>query len=182
MSFRSGFRAARRAGVRTSPINYGSRGGITHVNSKGHTVYGEAPVSTIANRLMKIARKNPMGFSWRHDTGKAGTGVMVAEHPKHGHGAVIPISAVGNKRQLKAMISDWVKKTVAHVRADPEMHFGGWIGTDPSTGKRNLYLDMSRRYPKSQEKEAVEAGVRNNQIAVWSLDRHQEIATGGTGT
>ena len=56
-----------------------------------------------------------------------------------------------------------------------EPTMGGWS----DSGK--LHLDVSRNFPSSRREQAIAAGRRQNQIAVFDLDTFTEIPTGGSG-
>jgi hypothetical protein len=122
--------------------------------------------------LVEQIQKNPGGFSWRPDTGNATTGVMVAEHPDAELGAAFKPES---KEHLIRELKSYVRRAASKVASDPDFHFGGW------ESKGVIYLDVSKRYPKERESDAHAAGRQNNQIAVFSLDRREEIQTGGTG-
>jgi hypothetical protein len=129
----------------------------------------------VARELTKQMSANPHGFSWRHDKGNPTTGIMVAEHSRAGHAAIIDLGAMRSEAELHEAVHEWVKKVLPNIHSDVEKHLGGW------SHEGKFYLDLAHRWPKEKEKEAVEAGKANNQKAIWHIDRGEEIQTGGTG-
>jgi hypothetical protein len=158
----------------------GPRGGKFYITSGGSKVYGDPPEGggDLASQIIEIAKANPYGFSWRPDTKSAASGIMVSAHPNRDLGKEIAAKDVTKMSELRGIVTDWLAKVAPYVMKNPELHFGGWIDTDKT---KNFYLDVSRRYPKEEREKAIAKGTKNNQIAVWDIDKMDSIGTGGTG-
>jgi hypothetical protein len=59
--------------------------------------------------------------------------------------------------------------------SEPGMHIGGWYDTE----SQNIFLDLSQVF--DNEAEAIQAGRDRDQIAIFDLNKGEEISTGGTG-
>lgn len=164
----------------------GPRGGKFYVTSGGSKIYGDPPEGgdgggskgDLASQIIEVAKANPYGFSWRPDTKSAASGIMVSAHPNRDLGKEIAAKDVEKMSELRSIVKDWLAKVAPYVMKDPELHFGGWIDTDKT---KNFYLDVSRRYPKEERDKAIAKGTKNNQIAVWDIDKMDQIKTGGNG-
>ena len=142
--------------------------------------------SGTTEKIEHVAAENPWGFSFRpnaapqtHDAeGKVTSGYMVALHHDQGFSHVIDPAALKSKKEFREAIRAWVKTAAPKIASNPELHFGGWI--DSNTGK--LYLDISERVDtKHGEEHAKRLGRERDQLAIWHVDKSEEIRTGGTG-
>lgn len=95
------------------------------------------------------------------------TGYMVSIP---GHTQIVDAHAFNDK-----LISQYADRNAEALR-HPDAHIGKWQDTE--SGK--IYLDVSHNI-KSKIR-AISAGKKNNQIAIWDLNRGKEIRTGGDGT
>lgn len=142
--------------------------GVSGNHARGVDSVGKPSVSA---RVLDVIRSNPNGFSVTPDGQVPNKGYMVAIQ---GRSAVLSGAALRGKA-AGDIIDDYARKNSDVLKA-PGAHIGGW--QDKKTGK--VYLDVSRNFGNMRE--AVKAGKKQNQIAIWDVKRRREIRTGGDGT
>ena len=101
------------------------------------------------------------------------SGIMVSFPPSSGHARVIDVTAPRDR--VEAEVRDFVSSQRDFVTSHADRYIGGWV----DAGK--LHLDVSQNFPSSRREQAIAAGRRRNQIAVFDLDTFTDIPTGGTG-
>jgi hypothetical protein len=122
----------------------------------------------IANILQKISQ-NPDGFTLDPASGEQPPdGIMVSEYKNDSVRSVkIRVSDIGNASGADAF-ADWYAANVDLLAGDPSKFVGGWKTGD------EFYIDVATRFEPSQAAEALEAGRKAGQLAVFNLATFKE--------
>jgi hypothetical protein len=144
--------------------------------------------SRIAGPLVSRATKQG-GFSYRPGAKAPKTGYMVSLPTTAGLNHVVDIQELAKRdpppteKELREEVRDrvkkWLDKTLPAVQSKPEHYLGGWMQKDDKGTPQALHLDVSQRFDDRDK--ATAAGRERNQLAIWHLDKGEEIPTGGTG-
>lgn len=137
-----------------------------------HNMGPDAAANTAKQMSSDIATSG--GTSIRTSGMTPSSGIMVSYPPGSGHNVVIS-TAGASEAQVQAKIEKFVTAQRSFVTNHADRYIGGWS----DAGK--LHLDVSRNFPSSRREQAIAAGRRQNQIAVFDLDTFTEIPTGGSG-
>lgn len=114
------------------------------------------------------------GMTMRRLTGEVPkTGFVVSEFPQHS--LVLGLDDL-NREPGRVKLKSWLRSK-AKILDQPENFMGSWHDVDGG----NAYMDIVRVFPAGQRAQAIEAGRKANQIAIWDLGESTEIDTGGTG-
>lgn len=127
------------------------------------------------------------GFSYRPGAKAPTSGYMVSLPTSAGVNHVIDVASLAktatSERDVRKAVDDqvhaWIDKTLPGVKDKDEHYLGGWMQKDESGHPVALHLDVSQRF--TDRELALAAGRERNQLAVWHLDKMEEIPTGGTG-
>lgn len=90
-----------------------------------------------------------------------------------------PPTATQLKKEIVGEVHDWLEKTLPAIKDDKDHYLGGWMERHEGGAPVALHLDVSQRFTSKDE--AIKAGKARNQMAIWHLDKSEEISTGGTG-
>lgn len=111
------------------------------------------------------------------------SGYSVAEHPERT--SILPLDSVS-----LAQIERWIEQNADLLYESDgtgrQHAVGAWIAPMVDDGGKPygpdlLWLDVATVYPKDQRARAIDAGITNNQQAIWDFEAGAEIRTGGTG-
>ncbi len=137
-----------------------------------HNMGPDAVANTADKMMSDIASDG--GTSVRTAGTSPSSGIMVSYPPGSGHNVVIDIKRT-SEAKVQAQVEEFVRAQQSFVTSQSDRYLGGW----EDSGK--LHLDVSRNFPSSRREQAISAGRRQNQIAVFDLDTFTEIPTGGSG-
>ncbi len=127
--------------------------------------------TTEGGLLAPEVARSPEGFSVSLAGDAPVAGFMVALGGRHTH--VYPAGDLRSEAKLAADI-DAMLRAERETFARPGMYLGGWV----NGGK--LWLEPSENIASRED--AVRAGQERDQIAIWDVERGEEIGTGGTGS
>jgi len=145
-----------------------------------------------AGSLLQRAEKAG-GYSYRPDDPHPTTGYMVSLPTSAGANHVVDIKEMMSRTppptraearaELKKQIAGFLKANLPKLQSMPKDHYlGGWVerhNGDKDGTPIAMHFDISQRMPDREK--ALQAGRERNQLAVWHLDKQEEISTGGTG-
>lgn len=98
-------------------------------------------------------------------------GFVVSVHPEH----TLTVH-VDELRTNQAKVDKWLKDK-AYILDKPGNFVGAWHNQEDG----HVYFDVVKVFPPEQKAEAISAGSRANQIAIWDIGNNAEIHTGGSG-
>ncbi len=150
-------------GEKSSPDTGGGTGGGT-----GPASSSDDDVST-SQLLAKIAA-NPYGVTLDpYSADQPETGIMVSEF-KNGSNRNLQIkkSDMGTQAAFDAL-KGWIAKNTDAIKGRTDRYIGGWMTADGV-----YHLDISTRFEPDQAEQALEAGRKAGQLAVFNLGTLKE--------
>lgn len=153
--------------------------------------WASARAGKLAGPLLGKAEREG-GFSYRPGAGRERvpkTGYMVSRPVAEGLNHVIDIKEMASRDpapsraelegEIRGRVEKWLAKTLPSIDKEKDQYLGGWMERHNDGKPVALHLDVSQRFQDRDK--ATKAGRERNQMAIWHLDKGEEIPTGGTG-